>query len=436
MRRSIVLCCTILLISVIALWAVDTPAKTTGTDKPDQQYYTWLKEGNSKQKQVAAKELGKLKDEFAIPALRNALKDTDKKVREAVIQAIIEIPGKASILALAEATGDSETALRSVAIKGIVKKYIPDTRTGFKQILSSVIDYFKPEEFQMVEPWIQIEPEAAAALTRRLNEKKPVSLDAIDAIHALRVYGAIPDLVKAMRGDSDKIVSILKTLADFKAQNTGEQITPLLLSKDDDIVANASYCIGKIGYTAGISSLINLYNYAANVKYQKYALNGLSLLGAKEAEKLFRVNLTSQDSDFRLLAAEGFARMGDPNATEIVARAFLNEQNSKVKVAMDFALFKLGRKEHMMNLLKAFEIDSSSVQSYIVECGGEGFAEIARYLPNLSNQTKIKLIKIMGYSYNPAAMTHIVPYLNDPDIDVATAAFEAIKRLKKVEAMK
>jgi len=208
-----------------------------------------------------------------------------------------------------------------------------------------------------------------------------------------------------------------------------------LLSKNDNIVAHACYCIGKINYTQGIPALINLYNYSSNTKYQKYALVGLSLLASKEATKLFMTNLKSQDPEFRVISAEAFGRMGDAGYTEEVGRIFLGEQNTSAKLAMDFALFKLGRKENMMNLIKALDLYPDEVKAYILECGADGFAEISRYMPNLSNSTKIKLIKIMGYSYNPAAIKYIEPYLNDADIDVATTSFEAVKRLKKAEEM-
>ena len=411
--------------------------KAVKTEKPEEQYLQWLKEGTSKEKQMAAKELGKLKDPAALPALREALKDQEKKVREAVIQALIEIPGKESVAALSIAFDDPDTSNRETAIKGLVKKYIPEPKSGIKQILNTIMDYFTlSEETKMIEPWIKIEPEAAIALTKRLSEGKPILIVAIDAIHSLRVYSAIPDLIKAMRGDEDTIVAILKTFADFKVQSVGENITPLLLSKNDNVVGYASYCLGKINYAPAIPSLINLYNYSADIKYQKYALIGLSLLAAKDATKLFHANLTSSDPEFRVIAAEAFGRLGDTVFTEEVARAFLNEQNIKVKLAMDFALFKLGRKEHMMDLIKALDAEYDLIKPYIIECGADGFAEISRYLPNLPTSTKIKLIKIMGYSYNPAAIKYLEPYLNDVDIDIATSSFEAIKRLKKIEEIK
>ncbi len=396
-----------------------------------------LKEGNDRQKIMAANELGKQKEESAVPALREALHDSNKKVREAVIEALIKIPGKPSLLALCKATEDVIPSNRSLAIKGLVNKYIPAPQSKIKKIFSKIQDIFRLQNEQdMVEPWVKIEPEVKQALINRLYDQKSVSMEAINAVHLLRTKEAIPDLTKLIKGDEDIIIEVLKTLADFRAATAGENIIPLLISKKDKIVAHACYCLGKIQYKPAISHLIQLYNYSSDIKYQKYALIGLSMLAAKEAENLFLKNIKSDDPEFRIASAEGLARIAEQKYTEEIARQFLNEKNEEVKLAMDFALFKLKRKEHMMNIIKSIEVYSDNVSAYIIECGEEGFAEISRYMPNLDKKVKIKLIKIMALSYNPSAIKYIEPYLNDSDIDVATASFESIKKLKKIEEMK
>jgi HEAT repeat protein len=396
-----------------------------------------LKEGNEKQKIMAAKELGKLQEQSAVPALKDALQDSSKKVRTAVIEALTNIPGKESIIALCIATEDPVPDNRVLAIKGIVKKYIPSPQSQIKLIFAKIQDLFRLQsEKDMIEPWIKVEPEIDKALIKRLYDQKSVSLEAINAIHLLRITSAIPDLIKLLKGDEDAIVESLKTIADFKATKAGESIIPLLMSKRDKIVSYASYCLGKIQYKPAIEELMKLYSYSADQKYQKYALIGLSLLAAKEAENIFLKNLTSPDSEFRIISAEGLGRIADPKNTEQIARQFLNEKDEEVKLAMDFALFKLKRKEHMMNLIKAINIHYDNVSSYIIELGEEGFAEISRYLPGLEKSVKIKIIKILAASYNPSAIKYIEPYLNDPDIDIATASFEAVKKLKKIEDMK
>ncbi|OGF67046.1 MAG: hypothetical protein A2Y62_10890 [Candidatus Fischerbacteria bacterium RBG_13_37_8] len=422
--------CFILIFSLLMAFSLFAQQK-----EPDP-LITNLKNGNEKQKQIAAKELGKRQDESAVPVLREALGDENHKVRKAVIEALMQIPGKESIRALCLATEDEVPGNRELAIEGLVKKYLPEPTSRLKKIFGTIQDLFSlKEEENMVEPWVKVEPEIEKALIKRLNDQKSVSLLAISAIHSLRIKGAIPDLIKSLKGDEERIIEILKTLADFKAHSAGENIIPLLLSKRDKIVAYASYCLGKIKYEPAIQSLIQLYNYSADTKYQKYALAGLSLLAATDAVKFFQKNLRSDDSEFRILSAEAFARIADTKYTEEIARAFLNEKDEKVKLAIDFALFKLKRKEHMMNIIKAINVQYDIVESYIIESGEDGFMEIARYIPNLEDRVKIKIIKIMGHSYNPAAIKYLEPYLNDADINIATASFEAIKRLKKIEEM-
>lgn len=396
-----------------------------------------LKEGNEKQKIMAAKELGKMQEESAVSALEEALKEPSKKVREAVINALINIPGNRSILALCTATEDGVPDNRSLAIKGLVKKYIMHSSSKIKRVIAKIQDVLDlQEEKNMIDPWIKVESCIGSALSRRLHDNKSVALEAIKAIHLLRITPAIPELVKLLKKDEDIIIESLKTLADFRAKEAGENIIPLLMSKNNRIVANTAYCLGKIGYEPAISHLIQLYNYSSDVKYQKYAIMGLSMLAAKDAAGIFLKNLKSGDAGFRIASAEGLGRIGDPKYTEEIARQFLNEKDEEAKLALDFALFKLKRKEHMMNLIKAINTYYDNVSAYIIECGEEGFAEISRYIPSVEKNVKIKLIKIMGSSYNPSAIKYLEPYLNDSDIDIATASFEAVKRLKKVEEMR
>lgn len=395
-----------------------------------------LKKGDEKQKIMAAKELGKMKEESAVPVLEEALKEPSKKVREAVIDALISIPGKQSIKALCVATEDVVSNNRSSAIKGLVKKYITESSSKIKRVIAKIQDVLElQDEKDMIEPWIRVEPCIESALARRLRDNKSVALEAIKGIHLLRVTSAIPELIKLLKGDKDIVVESLKTLANFGAREAGASIVPLLMSKNNRIVANAAYCLGKIKYEPAITNLIQLYNYSAHIKYQEYAIMALSMLAAKEAEGLFLKNLKADDAGFRIASAEGLGRIADPKYTEEIARQFLNEKDEEAKLAMDFALFKLKRKEHMMNLIKAINNYYDNVSAYIIECGEEGFAEISRYMPSVEKGIKIKLIKIMGSSYNPTAIKYLEPYLNDSDIDIATASFEAVKRLKKVEEM-
>jgi len=399
-------------------------------------YVKNLKTGNSKQKQIAAYELGKLKNEAWISILEEALSDPDAKVRKAVIEALMEIPGKKSILALCKATEDGNAANRKLAMQGIVRKYLPEARSGFKEFFSTILDLFSSkQEYQMIEPWVVVEKEVSEALIKNLYKDKDTSVIAIKAIHTLRIKAAVPDLIRIMKGDAEIIVEILKTFADFEVEGVGKDILPLLISKNDKIVSYAAYCLGKIKYSPAIPNLIQLYNYSSDLKYQKYALLGLSLLAGKEAKDIFLKSLKFEDNDFKILAAEGLGRIADPSYTEDLARSFLLEKDEKVKLALDFALFKLGRKEHMINLIKARNLYPEIIKAYIIELGDDGFAELSRYLPNLENSEKVKFIKIMGASYNPAAIKYIEPYLNDQDIEIATTAFEAIKKLKKIESL-
>ncbi len=404
-------------------------------ERATENYIKNLKTGNSKQKQIAAQELGKLRDEASISALEEALNDPDAKVRKAVIEALIEIPGKKSILVLCKATEDGKTSNRKLAIGGIVKKYLPESRSGFKEIFSTILDLFSSkQEYQMIEPWVIVEKEVSEALIKNLYKDKNTSLAAVKAIHSLRIKAAVPDLIKIMKGDEELIIEILKTFADFEANVVGKDVLPFLISKNDKIVSYAAYCLGKIKYSPAIPNLIQLYNYSSDIKYQKYALLGLSLLAAREAQDILLKSLKSDDNDFKILAAEGLGRIANPSYTEDLARSFLLEKDEKVKLALDFALFKLGRKEHIINLIKAINSYPEIIKVYIIELGKDGFIELSRYLPNLENQEKVKFIKILGSSYNPDAIKYVEPYLNDQDIEVATTAFEAIKKLKKIES--
>ncbi|HEX8473816.1 MAG TPA: hypothetical protein VF666_07260 [Pyrinomonadaceae bacterium] len=134
--------------------------------------------------------------------------------------------------------------------------------------------------------------------------------------------------------------------------------------------------------------------------------------------------LTSRDALVRKRAAEDLARMADTEQRRLVEGYRLQEKDGRVRVALDWALYRMGKAEALYNLVRA--LDSSRFDQASVYLGELETPEpLYIFLERTNGNTQIKLLQVLAHMGDAATLARIKPLADSLDPLIAQAAREA-----------
>src|SRR5262249_37904507 len=163
----------------------------------------------------------------------------------------------------------------------------------------------------------------------------------------------------------------------------------------------------------------------------------ISRIGDPSSEAVLKKYLDSDNKLMRQYAIEGFGRMGLTSYVQYMETSYLREKDPPLKLAYSFTLFSLGRTAYMDNMIRALDDKNYKQQAreYLLELGDKAVEPIAAYLKPSGKDFRMKLIRTLGDLHTSTAIPYIEPYLKDPDVDVAQAATDAVRELRKAESV-
>ncbi|HEY0079755.1 MAG TPA: hypothetical protein VGB73_14165 [Pyrinomonadaceae bacterium] len=134
--------------------------------------------------------------------------------------------------------------------------------------------------------------------------------------------------------------------------------------------------------------------------------------------------LTNSDPLKRQHAAEELARLAATEQRRLVEGYRLQEKNERVRVALDWALYRMGKREVLYSLVRALDSSrSDQAQVYLSEL--EGPDALYVFLPRANGNTQIKLLQILAYLGNAETLERIKPFAASLDPKIAEAARQA-----------
>ena len=262
--------------AIVALEKLASSGEAKGTDiVPGLQLA--LKNNSAQVRMHAAKLLGSIEDETAVPDLVRLLADPNSYVKNTAIDALNRI-------------GNPATAPLLEVLTTKARNLIPDEDTGFtadyQYIASAYIDDLWMKKYRIgtqaaaiqtlgllkaeaaVQPLIkelaneELQSNALAALIEMRGVAVPLMLDALkngtdevrikiaDALGAIGDRRAIAPLIEALNSDPHKEVKALAAigLGNMRARRAVPALTEAL-SYDDTTATNAAEALGKIGVT-------------------------------------------------------------------------------------------------------------------------------------------------------------------------------------------
>jgi len=399
----------------------------------------------------AVREYGKQGGSAIIPKLATYLADPDLDVRLEAVKAIVNIGTQYSLDPLIRALGDIDPEIQIRAADGLVNFYVPGyVQTGggltssFRRAGSAIKSRFTDTNDQTVDPWIQVRPEVISALGKvaRSGASMDSRANAARAIGVLRGWAAIPDLIDALQTkDSQVIYEVLIALQKIHDPSAAPSIESLLRDLDDRVQSAALETVGLLQDRAAIPAVRDVLDHARSVKVRRAALEALALMPDAGLHDVFRTWLTNPDDFLRASAAEGLARLKDPNDQPALEKMFNDETKIGPRLAAAFGLADLGKLDMSALAPLRYLVYNLNIAAwrgvarpYLVELARDQAVRPALYpaltLPDATKDEKTGLAEVLAASGGADSVAPLQALSRDQDADVARAALRALQAVR------
>lgn len=402
-----------------------------------QELLDGLKSQDASRREKAAKELGDRGEALGLEALIEATGDKDQKVQLASVIAVGKINTPQKVSSLSQAVRKSRGKAQKEAMHLLTEQYIQSgDRGALKELWATMENLFAPPHPVVVEPWIQVDGEAVDALVSVLDDKSSENrVEAAANLGILRAESAVPRLAYYLHSPNEKMVrTCVRSIGYIGIPETGSHLIPVLKNSDEQIVSDAARVLGQFRYREALPELNRLLDYSRDKELRKVSLQAISRIGDPSSEQVMKKYYADKDPDFRQYAIEGFGRMKLTGYVDPLERQFQREDSRQIKLALSFSLFALGDTAYIDTLVRSLDdnLYRDQAREYLMELGPAAVPKIADYLKVSDKSFKLRIIRILGDMHQPDAIAFLEPYMNDKDLEIAQAATDAIRELKKV----
>ncbi len=397
-----------------------------------------LQSGSVEEKIRAAQTLADLQSVEAVPALGAALDDREPKVRFHVIRALGTIQDPAVEPFLGKALLDADRDNRLEAYRYVLAYYLGAPVPTVLQRAFPVL--FRPPRAERV-PWKRVHPTVVDAFRRWVQSKDSrwTSM-AVQAVGRLWLFDLAPDLGQLLSEPQPKdvVLGAFWSLGQIRACSALTRLLTWSQAPDTDVLERAVWALAQCHreIPALGEALWKAYQDEKRPERRSIYFRGLAYVGYEPAVPVFLEGLASSSAEVRRYAAEGLGRLGKPENAEAVGRAFLQEEDPAVRLAMDFALFRMGRRDHDVGFVRTLQQDdqdrTAQLASYVTEYATDILPALFQYMDRLDTGTRRRLLRLAAYAEDLAVLPLLEKYLDSPDESLATAAFETIKEIRQV----
>ena len=140
--------------------------------------------------------------------------------------------------------------------------------------------------------------------------------------------------------------------------------------------------------------------------------------------------LASRDPQVRQHAAEELARLEATDQRRLLEGYRLQEKNARVRLALDWALYRLGKKDALFAIVRALDSShSDQAASYLSLL--ESPEPLYFFLERMNGNTQVKLLEILARIGDAATLEKIKPYAESFDPKIAEAAKNAAGEIEQ-----
>jgi HEAT repeat protein len=404
-----------------------------------------LENPDPNRRKQAAQLLGQVKSEEAVPALIKTTEDEDAAVRFEAVRALVRINDPRALPSYIRLTQDSRRDTQEKSIEGIINVYVTE-QGGFIRGVRKFADAVNPfsDDYNplTVEPYVTVSPEAVQALIQLLpHPDARIRKDAAIALGILRAHPALPDLERQLRRERNEDVKVEVIRAFYKIADpvAARSLVPYMRDSSKKVHDEAIFTVGRLRITEAVPDLKDMFESDIRERRRvlgivpasrsddltRKVLEALAYIGDPSCREIFLTALDDERDFYRRCGAEGLGRMGDRSVVTELAAKHLREPLFSVKTAMSWALYRLGRDEHLVEL-----IQTDQGAFYLLELQPE---EVSKLLPHLEREkdaVKVRILDVVGLRGGPAALPSVQRMTQADNVDVVAAANLAIRRIR------
>ncbi len=406
-----------------------------------------------KRRIAAAKKIGDLKLREAVPDLIDASYDKNELVRKTVLESLIKIGDKRAFKVYVRLVDDPSPEIRLRAIDGIVRTYVVD-KSGFIAGTKKVLEFLNPfnDDYNplIIPPYVQVDKNALIKIAGRLQDNDlKVRKAAIVSLGILRGDYVIDKMIENFDWEKNSDLKIKYMQAFYKIAD--KKVCPYLVRYIDDedksVHDEAIMTCGYLKCNVAVPRLLEIYKSGVKERKKLWGVipvsasddlrfecyKALSLIGDKRAEKIFLSRLYDKLGKYRETAAEGLARIADPKTLPKLKERRKRAMSRELQLALDFALYKLGQKAYLSDMvpeLGSFRY-SDRVYGYLMDFTPEESNDLLPYLNILSSvKAKKKLLFALSIIGSKKAMPAVKEWIDSQEPEISSAALYAYRCLQ------
>ncbi|HXK60037.1 MAG TPA: HEAT repeat domain-containing protein [Acidobacteriota bacterium] len=405
-----------------------------------------LKHPEPERRKDAALVLGQNKVRQAVPGLIELTGDADDAIRLEAVRALVRINDTRALPTYIRLTQDPSKAIQEKSIEGIINRYVTD-EGGFISGIRKFADIVNPwsDDYNplVVEPYVSVSPEAVSAVAALLTSNDTgLRRDAAVALGILRASSALPQIQEALaRETKDSVtVELIRAIYKIGDREAANSVVPFIKDPDKRVHDEAIFTVGRLRVAKAVPHLRELYESGIEESKKilglvpitgkddlaKKLYEAMSFIGDPSCKDLMLAGLADDRLYYRRYGAEGIGRIGDRNDVTLIATNYLREKESEAKLAMSFALYRLGRDEHLLELARG----GDQGLNYLLELEEQEIQKLYPYLESEKDSVKARLLEVIGLRGDQTALPVAERYMNHKNADVVSAANLAVRRLR------
>lgn len=439
------------------LLAILTLAATAAAETQSlETLLAYLKSPNVETRRDAARKLGdrRIRNQLVVEALAvSSRKDDDHQVRMESVEALGKIKDFSALPEMLDAVKDAHVDVRRTAVRSLVSLYtehdidfITNRRTGWN-LFNPFLD---TSDHEIIEPYIIVDHQIITALgeAARDDRERDVRVAGIRALGVLRGSQALSYLADVLNSDQDVRIEVLRAFIKIGDPAAGPHLLPFFRDSNDRVRTQAMVAAGMLKYRPAVEPLLSVYGLGSEKKgsiskvtgkvrglfsylppRDESALWGLALIGDERAEQVFVENMGDRNSHRRQYAFEGLARIGDSRYLDQISRLILTEGDSDVKLAQHWALYKMGARANIRDIVRKLDTDQQQqAREYLMESNSP--EDLFPYVRASNKNVRRKVIDILGRIGDKETARELEPVARSSGAETADDATLAIKRIE------
>jgi len=239
--------------------------------------------------------------------------------------------------------------------------------------------------------------------------------------------------------DSNVMYESLVALQKIREESAGPRVTFLLHDLDQRVQIAAIETTGLLRDKDAVPELADVLKRARDAKVKRAALTAIAMLPSEQSRDLYAQYLNDKDDAVRAAAAEGYARLRNPNDLPMLEKAWQDEGKTPPRLSLAYAQVMLGKTAIAEFSPLQYLIDTLNSASYkgeafpfLVELARDSQVRKALYGPLEAGtkDEKIGLASVLARSGDQESIPHLEKLSNDPDTDVAQEGLRALRTLQ------